>query len=316
MLRPLNSGTNASMRGVAVVDVNNVWASGTGGTVLRSMDGGTTWKVTHPPQSDSLDFRDIAAFDANNAFVLSAGEDGRIYRTRDGGNTWQLVFRNAIKGAFFDCFDFYDAKHGIAMSDPVNGHFVVYRTDDATHWKQLPNTPAASENEGAFAASGTCIKYFKPSQVFMATGGSRETHIYVSSDRGDHWQMTSTPVAAGAAAAGIFSMAWRDATAGVAIGGNYQKPADAAVVAVTHNGGVSWNVSGKTSYVSGAGFCGDVLIATGTKGTRISRDLGMTWEAVDAVEYNAVQCVGSTAFLVGPRGRVAQLVVLRREGNH
>ena len=295
------------MRGVAVVDVNNVWASGTGGTVIRSSDGGTTWKMVRVPNADSLDFRDLAAFDANSAFVLSAGEDGRIYRTQDGGATWQLVFRNAIKGAFFDCFDFYDAKHGVAMSDPVNGKFVVFRTENGKDWKQLGNTPAAGSNEAAFAASGTCIKYFKPNQVFIASGGGAQTHIFISSDRGDHWNAVATPVVAGEAAAGIFSMAWRDAAVGVAIGGNYQKPAEDAVVAVTHNGGVSWNPAGRTPYVSGAAFCQDVLVASGTAGTRISRDLGVTWQKVDAVEYNAVQCAGATAYLVGPRGHVARL---------
>src|SRR5437868_5468074 len=134
MMDPLTSGTNASMRGVAVVSSSIVWGSGSAGTVIRSVDGGKTFKVMRIPNADSLDFRDIAAFDANTAIVLSAGEDGRIYRTRDGGASWQLLFKNNIKGAFFDCIDFWDAQHGIAMSDPVGGRYLIYKTDDGEHW--------------------------------------------------------------------------------------------------------------------------------------------------------------------------------------
>src|SRR5258706_16398897 len=35
--------TTASLRGLSVVSENTVWASGTGGAVLRTVDGGKTW---------------------------------------------------------------------------------------------------------------------------------------------------------------------------------------------------------------------------------------------------------------------------------
>ena len=119
--------TTASFRGLAVVSEKIVWASGTGGTVIRTMDGGKAWDVIAVPGADKLDFRDIEAFDANTAYTLSIGNgaDSRIYKTTDGGKTWKEQFRNTREKAFFDAIACWDAKNCIAMSDPVDGHYVL-----------------------------------------------------------------------------------------------------------------------------------------------------------------------------------------------
>ncbi len=312
-LLPQTAATTASMRGISVVAAHTAWASGTGGTVLRTLDAGSTWSVRSVPHADSLDFRDIAAFDSLNAYVLSAGEDGRIYRTTDGGRTWVLQFRNTTRGAFFDCFDFWDTRHGIAMSDPVGGKLLVLRTDDGANWRPVGRDmlPAMLAGEAAFAASGTCLVTAGARRVFIATGGGSVTRVFASDDRGDTWRVQATPVPAGAASAGIFSLAFRDDRNGIAIGGDYQQPRAEAVVAITGNAGRTWSLAGRTAYVSGAAFspAGDALIAVGTSGTRVSKDRGVTWLTIDTVEYNAVQLAADgTGYAVGPRGRIARLV--------
>jgi len=77
--------TTASFRGLSVVNEKVVWASGTGGTVIRTIDGGKTWNVMTVPEAEKLDFRDIEAFDANTAYILSIGNGnrtGRNFRAR------------------------------------------------------------------------------------------------------------------------------------------------------------------------------------------------------------------------------------------
>jgi photosystem II stability/assembly factor-like uncharacterized protein len=310
---PLVSGSTSNMRGVSVVDVRVVWASGTGGSVLRSVDGGATWLARGVPGGASLDFRDIEAFDSITAYVLSAGEDGRIYKTVDGGLTWQLQFQNQAKGAFFDCFDFWDARRGIAMSDPVGGRFLIVHSEDGTTWRAIEpaNLPPAQPGEAAFAASGTCLTATADQRVHLATGGGAEGRVLVSADGGRSWWATATPVAAGAPSAGIFSLAFRDSNYGIAIGGDYTQPDVEAVVARTSDGGVTWTRAGRTSYVSGAAFVGssDTVMAVGTNGTRLSSDGGMTWLTLDTLEYNAVQFTGDgTGYAVGSRGRIAKIV--------
>ena len=53
-----------------------------------------TYHPLQVPDADRLDFRDIEAFDAYTAYVLSIGEgeSSRIYKTYDGGKSWKHTF--------------------------------------------------------------------------------------------------------------------------------------------------------------------------------------------------------------------------------
>src|ERR1700752_5328850 len=87
-------GVTARLRGVSAIDDRVAWASGSGSTVLRTVDGGATWqKLT--VTSDPLDFRDIDAIDSKTAYILSIGNGpgSRIYKTIDSGLTWNLQFQ-------------------------------------------------------------------------------------------------------------------------------------------------------------------------------------------------------------------------------
>src|SRR4051794_12077126 len=89
------SGVTARLRGVSAVSERVAWASGSGATVLRTIDGGTTWNKLSVT-SEALDFRDIDAIDAQTAYVLSIGNGpaSRIYKTSDAGVTWTMQFKN------------------------------------------------------------------------------------------------------------------------------------------------------------------------------------------------------------------------------
>src|SRR5689334_6399040 len=116
------SGVTARLRGVSAVSERVAWASGSGSTVLRTADGGATWrKLT--VTSDKLDFRDIDAVDAQTAYVLSIGNgaDSRIYKTRDAGATWTMQFKNDDQKAFLDAMTFWDASHGLVFGDSIDG---------------------------------------------------------------------------------------------------------------------------------------------------------------------------------------------------
>lgn len=311
-ITPLTTTSTSSMRGVSVVNARIAWASGSGGSVLRTTDSGASWQSVPVPDADSLDFRDVEAFDSMTAYVLSAGEDGRIYKTTNGGRTWRLLFRNTVKGAFFDCFDFWNRKTGLVMSDPVNGKFLLLRTEDGERWTPIASAalPPITEGEAAFAASGTCLVTAGSRRALLATGGGAQARVFLSTDRGSSWRAAVTPVSAGAGSAGIFSLAFRDDMDGVALGGDYTKPDAESDVALTVDGGKTWAPAGRTSYVSGAAFVAksSTIIAVGTKGTRVSDNRGVTWMTIDTLEYNAVQIAADgTGYAVGPRGRIARL---------
>ena len=78
-----DTGTKARLRGLCVVGKEITWASGTGGTFLRTVDGGGSWRVGAVAGASALDFRDVHAVDARTAYVLSIGpgEQSRIRAT-------------------------------------------------------------------------------------------------------------------------------------------------------------------------------------------------------------------------------------------
>src|SRR5258707_12071140 len=238
---PQNSKTDLQLRGISAVSGKVAWASGAKGTVLRTTDGGENWETLVIAGADSLDFRDIQAFDQNTAFVLSIGpgDQSRIYKTSDGGRIWQRQFTNNDPKAFYDCFAFWDSTHGIAVSDSVDGKFPLIATSDGMTWNPLvvKNMPAALPSEGAFAASGTCIATFGKNDVWFGTGGPA-ARVFHSSDRGKNWTVAETPILHGAPTQGELSLAFWTAKDGVAVGGDYKEPAKVEkTAAFTHDGG-------------------------------------------------------------------------------
>lgn len=308
--------TTASLRGLSVVNEKIIWVSGTGGTFLKTIDGGKTWSVGTVPETEKLDFRDVEAFDANTAYLLSigAGENSRIYKTTDGGANWKLQFKNTNERAFFDAFAFWDSAHGIAMSDPVDGKYLLLKTDDGETWKISGNEkmPNAKEGEAAFAASGTCILSQGENNVWIVSGG-KDARVFRSANRGSSWLVADTPFIKGEAAQGIFSIAMFDAKRGAIVGGDYQKPNDVTSnLAFTSDGGKSWATGkGLNGYRSGAAFVDKkTLIAVGSSGSDVSFDGGKIWKNLDKESYNSVQAKGKNAiWAVGANGLVAKFLL-------
>lgn len=309
-----NMDTKASFRGLSVVNEKVVWASGTGGTVIKTVDSGTTWKVMTVPDAAKLDFRDIEAFDANTAYILSIGngDSSRIYKTIDGGETWRLQFKNTNEKAFFDAIACWDAKNCIAMSDPVDGHYLIISTNDGENWKPIVSNqlPAAKDGEAAFAASGTCLITQGKNSVFLISGGN-DARVFRSTDRGITWTSADTPIIKGTPGSGIFSVAFRNDLHGVIVGGNYEKPEDAKNnVAFTSDGGKSWyGHEGLSGYRSAVTYIDDkTMIAVGTNGTDISYDRGKTWKKIGSEDLNTVAAKNKkVVWAVGPKGLVVKL---------
>ncbi|HEY2014137.1 MAG TPA: hypothetical protein VGH38_11595 [Bryobacteraceae bacterium] len=309
-----NSTTTASFRGVSAVSAKIAWASGTNGTWLRTADGGATWAASQVPGAEALDFRDVQAVDGRTGYLLSigAGDKSRIYKTIDGGRQWKLLYTNPDPKGFLDAMAFWDARHGIVVGDPVDGHFEVLTTDDGgDHW-QRRQTPPAMPNEGAFAASGTCVAVMGTGDAWFGTGGVGGARVFHSGDGGATWTVATTPIRNDAAAAGIFSLAFSDTRHGIAVGGDYTKPEDAERnIAVTADGGKTWTDPAGVpphGFRSAVAFLPDskMWIATGTSGSDASSDGGKTWKLFDSGNYNAVSLISSKAgFAVGPKGRVA-----------
>jgi photosystem II stability/assembly factor-like uncharacterized protein len=315
-----DSGTpSVRFRGLAAVDRDTAWVAGSQGTVLRTTDGGETWRNVSPPGAAGLQFRDVEAFDARRAVVLAIGEGeaSRVYRTDDGGATWTESFRNTDARAFYDCLTFFDRRHGLAMSDPVDGKFRILSTSDGGRsWKVLPNDgmPPALEGEAGFAASGQCLVSAGSRDVWLATGGAARARVLHSADRGLTWTVTDAPIPAGDPARGVFALAFRDRDRGLAVGGDYRPDQSSPrAAATTGDAGRTWRPAATPppAYRSGVAWLPHsrtAALAVGPTGTDLTTDAGRTWRTVDTGSYDTVDCTPDLGcWAAGEQGRVARL---------
>ncbi|WP_344149932.1 oxidoreductase [Kribbella yunnanensis] len=325
------TGSTAQFRGLSAVSKDVAWVGGSAGQVLRTVDGGKHWQNVSPAGAETVQFRDVQAFDAQRAVILSIGPgtDSRVYRTVNGGKSWTETFRNTDEKAFYDCIAFNDKSRGLALSDPVDGKFRIAATSDGGEsWKVQPNDgmPVALPGEFAFAASGTCLVAGPGRTAWFATGGGDRPRVFRTVDGGRHWTASDSPMASGEAA-GIFSLAFRGSSFGVAVGGDFLKPTEAVKAAsVTYDGGRTWKLvpadKAPKGYRSGSTFLPPTVsrslttvIAVGPSGSDVSRDGGRSWTQFSDGNFDSVECGGhgvqAGCWASGAKGAVARLVVGR-----
>lgn len=314
------SGTDALLIGVSAANENVVWIGGAEGTILRTIDGGKTWESRPIPGTDTLQFRDVQAVDANTAYVLSIGNgtNSRIYKTIDGGKSWKLQFKSSTPKAFLDCMAFWNPKTGIAFSDAVDGElFILKTTNGGETWNRIPQNqlPPAQPNEGSFAASGTCVTSYGASLAWIGTGNTVQPRVLFTSDGGQTWQTFPVPLDAGTGA-GTASVIFRDAKHGMALGGDIAQPATSdSTAAITTDGGVTWKLVTNPpldSPVYGSAYIPGTqnVVAVGPGGVAFSPDEGTSWSRADTLTmWGVTFATANNGWIVGPNGRIFHVYV-------
>lgn len=307
----LSTKTTASFRSMSVVNDNVIWAGGSGGTIVKSVNGAKEWEVF--TIDVKLDFRGIHAFDALNAVAMSAGEAqtgaAKIFKTADGGKTWNIVFETTETGVFLDCLKFKDKKTGYVLGDPIGGKPYVLKTSNGgKSWERInPEVfPDMIEGEASFAASNSNISVHKKRVLF-----STQSRVFISEDNGKSWQVSQTPVKQGSTA-GIFGLYFLDENRGFAVGGDYvDDKADYPNVAETSDGGETWDF---TENAKPFGLKESVwqsaeneFFAVGTSGVSKSSDGGKTWQSVSNEPYHVIQCGETKCYAIGGKGRFTVL---------
>lgn len=340
----LESGTTANLRGIDSVNGKIAWAGGSGGTVLKTTDGGAHWTKCASPDS-TLDFRGVQGFDAQTAIVMASGPGSKsaLYKTTDGCSSWRLLFANPdAPNGFFDGF-WFNGAHGIVVGDPVNSKFTVFLAEkEGREWKRDPHPGLAlgKRDLAAFAASNSVIAIGNGLYTrAFATGGKSGSYFFrrpfmpneektglieKAIRKEPPWKSSLIPVGSGNDSSGTFSVAYRypvtigicaectfnDNSIFVAVGGDYKNPGDSANTAAwSSDGGATWiaATSPPHGYRSAVQWS-DALkawIAVGANGSDVSRDDGKTWQPLDDGNWNAV----SLPFAVGPNGHIAKLKI-------
>ena len=309
---------DANLRGISVAQTHDgdfvLWATGTKETIIRSLNHGASWEHETVDGGMNLDFRDVEAFGANTAFIMSSGDGAasRIFKTIDGGKSWSLQYSDKRPGFFLDSLACSSPTDCFALSDPVEGKFLVLATRDGEHWKELARDkmPAALPNEGAFAASGTSIALCG-NNIYFGTGGPA-ARVFRSADGGVSWTVAATPVANGKASAGIFSVACAGKHV-VAVGGDYKNPDSAdRVSAYSDDFGKTWRLAERppSGYRSAVAVASGGVLSVGPNGEDVSVDYGIHWKAAGSTNLNAVALTpDGNAWAVGPQGTIKHFAV-------
>ncbi|MCP4896884.1 MAG: oxidoreductase [bacterium] len=313
---PVQIASEASLRAVFVVDANTAWASGSGGTVVGTTDGGTTWFAGTISGAETLDFRDVHAWDADRALVISAGLPAKVFLTENAGASWREVYTNETKGIFFNSMAFWNEDRGIAVGDPIDGRFMLIETrDGGATWVEIPfdSRPMALEGEANFAASGTCLAVQGEGRVWFGTGGV-VARVFRSGDWGHSWQASKTPLRSEEASQGIYSVLFHDESNGIVVGGDWlNEPDGTANSAFSQDGGQTWLLvepgpPGFRECVVPMGENSGQLMTVGPTGVDITDDSGLTWRPVSStgrIHAAAFSNDGTLGVAVGAEGLVA-----------
>lgn len=311
--KQFQSAGKASLRGLSPLSEQVCWASGSGGSWLKTEDGGASWQTGTVAGLDTVDFRSIHAFDAQTAVVASAGQPAVIYRTEDGGNIWKKVHQEGGE-AFFDAIQFVDAQRGYVLGDPIGGKWMILETlDGGRSWHSLANLPDAAVGEAAFAASSSSMLADAEGLVFATGGAVSRLHRYTYASQS--WAVRElTDMLQGESSQGVFAATALPGEGGLAlVGGDYLKPENRMGNALLVLGEVTISTSeGPGGYRSGVASLQDKgwVVAVGPGGSDFSTDGAHSWQPLSKIGFHAVKATpsGKALWASGGQGRLGKLV--------
>lgn len=172
--KAVTSPTAATLTSVFFVDATRGWAVGHDSVVIRTEDGGLSWRQVHSAPDEQKPLLDVWFADASQGFAI--GAYGTFLETADGGATWRS--RKILD----------DDKHLNAVARAAYGTlYIAGETgtllrsgDGGKNWEKLP-APYQGSFFGALALKDGGIL------VFGMRGKA-----FRSEDRGASWQAVDT----------------------------------------------------------------------------------------------------------------------------
>ena len=170
---PQDSPTTNALYEVHVIDVNTIIAVGSGGTIIRSSNGGETWTLITSGTTEYL--RGLSFGDADTGWAV--GENGVILKTSDGGQTWTPQISGTTEN--FRDAHFLDVNTGWAVGNPWGDEpgegIILKTTNGGTIWE--PRLSGLEANAVFFVDADTGI-------VALGTGD-----VHRTTDGGENWTL-------------------------------------------------------------------------------------------------------------------------------
>lgn len=161
--------TRATLTGVHFADRQLGWAVGHDAVILKTEDGGASWRIVYSDPEAEAPLLDVWFPTATEGFAI--GAYGTFLETADGGETWDSRW---ISDDDFHLHTIDRAADGTLYIAAEAG--TVYRSDDGgASWESLP-----SPYEGSFFGT---LPLATDTLLIHGLRG----HVYRSEDRGETW---------------------------------------------------------------------------------------------------------------------------------
>ncbi len=279
-----------------MLDELNGWGL-TADSVLRTNDGGLTWRNVSPPEQGETGSgysAETTFSNATQAWVLVPDADdplgsGILYRSRDGGGSWESI---PVPFGSAD-LSFLDENDGWAMAGlgvgAGNMGVAIYRTSDGgAHWEQVytndPNLVNASADLPLSGLKNDLTPLDTNTAWISGVVYAPETfYFFKTSDGGRTWSeqpLPQPPATLGAEISideGPTFVSAQDGFLAVRFSGEQYKTA----FYVTHDGGQSWDLlstlpgAGTVDFVSAR----EAIFWTGEQ-FFVTADGGQSWTSV------------------------------------
>ncbi len=273
--------TDQSWNTVAPTTDGRAWRAGSGGSIERSVDGGTTWSAQTSNTTSSL--FGAYAYDTNRA--IAVGRNGAIVTTDDGGVNW--VARTS--GTSQELRDVVGLNDGVAVAVGWGG--TVLRSVDYGHtWTTMTSGVTRVLMKVIAFDNGTV-------EAFGQKGDATR-----SADRGTTWSATALPSTN------------KDVRVAAAMPGtNTGTYLSNGTVYTTTNAGSSWTARATTevdSFHAMAMPTASKIVIVGAGVIRISTDGGATFGDMTNVNVGAhvvkdIEVVDTTSLMTVGYGNMA-----------
>ena len=166
---PRVSQTTELLTSLSFIDEQHGWASGHGGIIIHTRDGGESWEVQRESSPGNLPLFDIQFVSEDVGYASGAYDT--LLKTMDGGQTWRSLPTGS--DVIYNGLYFHDANNGFLLGEFGS---LLKTTDGGESWQQM--------DVGGYQGSLFGMTFLSPEKA-LAYGISGK--LIVSDDGGETW---------------------------------------------------------------------------------------------------------------------------------
>ena len=260
-----DSASDSTLHAASFVSSRVGYVVGTGGTLLKTGDGGASFTPIDVTSGAPINLKDVDFLDANHGFVMGHSFSGIVYRTSDGGQFWS----SSVVPGKINAGDFVDGLTGYVCGLPQaigNGGPISRTLDGGITWTSQ--------------ADGIQAELMDIRMVSDSTGYAvgRFGTILKTTNMGNTWVSLAVPPA--------FQDTWFMGVEALGDGSTAYFVGEGGVILATSDGGATFHRlrSGTEQTLRSIQFAdAQVGFLTGDRGTLLQTfDAGRTWVPYDS----------------------------------